>query len=146
MSNTRKVLLAIAGFYVLGLILLGVIFGVSSHKNNAFQIQNEFKLINWIDLGVLSINRAVLYLFLSAIATIGTMVWIAGRICMRREMYTMLPTVSTEEMNRYSTPRLMLSGPRFTQFVSLNSFWIWNSLFLCPLTPRIAASRISPST
>ncbi len=44
-----------------------MIFGFS-HKNNEFQIQNEFKLINWVNLGVFSINRAVLYLFLAAIA------------------------------------------------------------------------------
>ncbi|MGB0098143.1 MAG: F0F1 ATP synthase subunit A [Solirubrobacteraceae bacterium] len=80
MSNTRKVLLGIVGFYILGLILLVVIFGISGHKNNAFQIQNEFKLINWVNLGVFSINRAVLYLFLSAIATTVTTVWIARRM------------------------------------------------------------------
>ena len=80
MSNTRKVLLGIAGFYILGLVLLAVIFGISGHKNNTFQIQNEFKLTNWVNLGLLSINRAVVYLFLSAIATIVTMVWIARRM------------------------------------------------------------------
>ena len=80
MSNTRKVLLGIVGFYIFGLILLVVIFGISGHKNNVFQIQNEFKLINWVDLGVFSINRAVLYLFLSAIATTVTTVWIARRM------------------------------------------------------------------
>src|SRR5207248_11127611 len=48
MSNTRKILLAIAGFYVFGIVLLLVLFGFSQHKNNAFQIQNEFKLVNWL--------------------------------------------------------------------------------------------------
>jgi F-type H+-transporting ATPase subunit a len=79
MSNTRKLLLSVAGFYVLGIVLLIVIFGFG-HKNNEFQIQNEFKLTNWVDLGVFSINRAVVYLFLAAIATIGTMVYIANRM------------------------------------------------------------------
>jgi F-type H+-transporting ATPase subunit a len=80
MSNTRKVLLAILGFYILGLVLLAVIFGLSGHKNNEFQIQNEFKLTDWVDLGVLSISRAVLYLLLAAIATTVTMVWISRRM------------------------------------------------------------------
>jgi F-type H+-transporting ATPase subunit a len=79
MSNTRKILYGILGFYVLGIALLVVIFGFG-HKNNVFQIQNEFQLINWVDLGVFSINRAVLYLFISTILTIVTMVWIAGRM------------------------------------------------------------------
>ncbi len=79
MSNTRKVLYGVGAFYVLGIVLLVVIFGFG-HKNNTFQIQNEFKLTNWVNLGVFSINRAVLYLFLAALATVGTMVWIAGRM------------------------------------------------------------------
>jgi F-type H+-transporting ATPase subunit a len=78
-SKTRKLLLGIAGFYVLGIVLLVVIFGFG-HKNNVFQIQNEFKLDNWVNLGVFSINRAVVYLFISAILTVVTMVWIAGRM------------------------------------------------------------------
>jgi F-type H+-transporting ATPase subunit a len=82
MSNTRKILLGIAGFYVLGIVLLVIIFGFG-HKNNSFQIQNEFKLVNWVNLGVLSINRAVLYLFISAVLTVVTMVWIARRMHQR---------------------------------------------------------------
>jgi F-type H+-transporting ATPase subunit a len=80
MSTTRKILLGIAAFYLVGLILLIVIFGITTHKNNEFQIQNEFQLINWVSLGLLSINRAVLYLFLAALATTITMVWIADRM------------------------------------------------------------------
>jgi F-type H+-transporting ATPase subunit a len=83
MSNTRKVLIGIGAFYLLGIILLVVIFGVSGHKNNEFQIQNEFKLVNWVSLGLLSINRAVVYLFLAAIATVITMVYIADRMQQR---------------------------------------------------------------
>jgi F-type H+-transporting ATPase subunit a len=80
MSKTRKILLGIGAFYVAGLVLLVAIYGLTQHKNNEFQIQNEFKLINWVHLGVFSINRAVLYLFLASIATIGTMVWISRRM------------------------------------------------------------------
>ncbi len=80
MSNTKKVLLGVAGFYVLGLVLLMVIFGITTHKNSEFQPQNEFKLINWVSLGVFSINRAVLYLFIAAVLTIFTMLFISRRM------------------------------------------------------------------
>jgi F-type H+-transporting ATPase subunit a len=80
MSTTRKILWSLVGVYVGGLILLAVIFGITTHKNNEFQPQNEFKLINWIHLGVFSINRAVLYLFIAAVLTVVTMVYIAGRM------------------------------------------------------------------
>jgi F-type H+-transporting ATPase subunit a len=79
-SNTRKVLWALFGFYVVGLVALILIFGITTHKNNEFQPQNEFKLTNWVDLGVFSINRAVLYLFIAAVLTVVTMVWIARRM------------------------------------------------------------------
>jgi F-type H+-transporting ATPase subunit a len=80
MSTTRKILLGIAGFYVFGIVLLLVIFGFTQHKNNEFQIQNEFKLINWVHLGVFSINRAVIYVFIATILTIVTMLYISRRM------------------------------------------------------------------
>jgi F-type H+-transporting ATPase subunit a len=78
MSQTRKILWSLVGVYVLGLIALVLIFGFG-HKSG-FQIQNEFKLINWVHLGIFSINRAVVYLIIAAVMTVVTMVWIAGRM------------------------------------------------------------------
>jgi F-type H+-transporting ATPase subunit a len=80
MSKTRKALLIGVGAYIGIFVLLVLVYGFTQHKNNEFQIQNEFKLVNWVSLGVFSINRAVLYLFISAVLTILTMVWIAGRM------------------------------------------------------------------
>jgi F-type H+-transporting ATPase subunit a len=76
----RTLTWGIVGFYVAMIVLIAVITGVSGHKNNEFQIQNEFKLINWIHAGVLSINRAVVYLLIAAILTTLTMVWISRRM------------------------------------------------------------------
>ena len=80
MSTTRKIFLGIGGFYVFGLVLLAVLFGLSSKKNTTFQIQNEFKLVNWVNLGVFSINRAVVYLILATILTMVTMIWVSRRM------------------------------------------------------------------
>ena len=80
MSDRAKVLWGITAFYVFGLIALAVIFGISTHMNHEFLPQNEFKLVNWVSLGVFSINRAVLYLFIAALLTIFTMVFIARRM------------------------------------------------------------------
>jgi F-type H+-transporting ATPase subunit a len=79
MSNTRRLLWSVAGVWLGGTIILVAALGFG-HKNNSFQIQNEFKLINWIHLGVFSINRAVVYLFIAAILTTLTMVWISRRM------------------------------------------------------------------
>jgi F-type H+-transporting ATPase subunit a len=80
MSKTRKVLLIAGGLYVGIFVLLLLVYGFTQHKNSEFQIQNEFKLVNWVSLGVFSINRAVLYLFISAVLTVLTMTWIAARM------------------------------------------------------------------
>ena len=80
MSTTRKVIWGVFGFYLAGLILLVLIFGISTHTNNSFLPQNEFKLINWVHLGVFSINRAVVYLFIATLLTIFTMLWISRRM------------------------------------------------------------------
>jgi F-type H+-transporting ATPase subunit a len=82
MSRTRKIAYGITGVYVLVIVLLIVIFGFG-HKNNVFQIQDEFKLDTWVSLGVFSINRAVVYLFIATILTIATMIWIADRMQQR---------------------------------------------------------------
>jgi F-type H+-transporting ATPase subunit a len=85
MSRRVKILLSAA--VVVGLLLiLFAVFG-SAGKNDAFQPQNEFKLDPWISIHLgpldLSINKAVVYLWIAAALTIGTMLWIANRMTAR---------------------------------------------------------------
>jgi F-type H+-transporting ATPase subunit a len=64
------------------LVLLALVG--SEGKNDEFKPQNEFKLDDWIPLKLgpldLSINKAVLYLFLAAGATVWAMTFIANRM------------------------------------------------------------------
>ena len=80
MSTRRKVLFAIAGVYLGSLLLAVLIFGFTRTDNEEFQPQNEFKLDTWVELGPFDINKAVLYLFIAAILTAGTMLWISKRM------------------------------------------------------------------
>jgi F-type H+-transporting ATPase subunit a len=82
-STRRRVIWGLVLFWLGVLALLAILFGLKTHKNSSFQIQNEFKLTNWVHLGVLSINRGVLYLFLAAVLTVLTMMWVARRMQMR---------------------------------------------------------------
>ena len=65
---------------MVGLVLLVVIFGVTTHKNDAFQPQNEFKLTNWVA------SRRVQHQPCGAVPvplrdlTVVTMVYIASRM------------------------------------------------------------------
>jgi len=78
--STKRKLLALAGVWLGGIIVLAAIYGVHGTRNKAFEPQNEFKLDNWVHLGVFSINKAVLYLVLAAIATCVSMIYIARRM------------------------------------------------------------------
>ncbi len=82
MSRTRKLLLTLGGIWLGGTILLAIILGFG-HKNNSFQIQNEFKLTDWVHLGIFSINRAVVYLFIASVLTVLTMIFVSRRMQMR---------------------------------------------------------------
>jgi F-type H+-transporting ATPase subunit a len=82
LSTGKKVALA-----AVGLLLLGIIFGAgfgSAGEDESFLPQNEFLLEPWIAIDIagidLSINKAVLYLFLACAATTLTMVYVAKRM------------------------------------------------------------------
>jgi F-type H+-transporting ATPase subunit a len=79
MSQSRKILLIGGGVYLLLVILAFVVLG-SAGRNEDFAPQSEFELHDWIDLGVLTINKAVLYLVIAGILTCVTMVYIANRM------------------------------------------------------------------
>jgi F-type H+-transporting ATPase subunit a len=121
--SRRKILWTLFGIYLVGLILLVVIFGFG-HKNNAFQIQNEFKLTNWVDLGVLSINRAVVYLFLASVFTVLTMLFIARRMQMRPNR------VQTMVELAYSFIRDRITGDNMPDSVARKWFPFIGALFL----------------
>lgn len=82
LSTKAKVAIGFA-VYLGGAILLYLIFG-SDGENDEFQPQEEFRLSPWIELKLggldLSFNKAVLYLLLTCLLTIGTMVLIARRM------------------------------------------------------------------
>jgi F-type H+-transporting ATPase subunit a len=85
LSRRAQVFLGL-GLYLAIIIAVGVAAG-KGPRNNDFKPQNEFKLDNWISLKLgpidLSINKAVLYIFMACALTIFTMVWIANRMQQR---------------------------------------------------------------
>jgi F-type H+-transporting ATPase subunit a len=82
LSRKAKVLLALGLYF--GITILLVVVAGNEGKNEEFQPQNEFLLDPWINLDLgfadMSINKAVLYLFLASALTIGVMTYIANRM------------------------------------------------------------------
>jgi len=80
MSNGKRIALVVGGIYFLLLVLAILVFGWSRLDNEEFKPQNEFKLDTWIELGPFDFTKAVLYLLIASVLTIGTMVWISRRM------------------------------------------------------------------
>jgi F-type H+-transporting ATPase subunit a len=81
MSTRRKVAIGV-GVWLGGTVALVAIFG-TGHKNPSYLPQDEFKLHTWVNLGIFSINQAVLYLVLAGILTCATMIYVARRMQQR---------------------------------------------------------------
>ena len=81
MTRKQKVWLGI-GVWIGGTVVLYVIFG-QGQKDPSYAPQDEFKLHNYVNLGLLSINQAVIYLFLAGILTCVTMIYVARRMQQR---------------------------------------------------------------
>ena len=82
MSTGKKVMIGIALWLGVAVVLF-LVFG-SEGKNEEFKPQNEFKLDPWIELKIgsldMSFNKAVLYILLTCVLTIGSMTYIAKRM------------------------------------------------------------------
>src|SRR3954462_3042280 len=85
LSTGKKVALGL-GLWLAITIVLYAALG-SAGRNSEYQPQNEFKLDPWVPIKIggldLSINKAVLYLFLAATATSVTMIYIARKMQQR---------------------------------------------------------------
>lgn len=82
-TNVKARLALIGLIWIGGVIALVAIYGFHGHRNPAFEPQNEFKLESWVDLGIFSINKAVMYLFLAAGLTSASIIYIARRMQQR---------------------------------------------------------------
>jgi F-type H+-transporting ATPase subunit a len=81
MSTRKKILLGIAGVYIVAMFFVILIFGATRRDNEEFAPQNEFKTDTWISLpGPFDFNKAVLYLLIAGILTVVTMLYIANRM------------------------------------------------------------------
>ncbi|HET8815369.1 MAG TPA: F0F1 ATP synthase subunit A [Solirubrobacterales bacterium] len=139
LSTKAKVFIAL-GLYLAVAILLLLIFP-SEGKNEAFKPQNEFKLDPWISIHLggldLSVNKAVLYLFLASALTIFTMVWIARRMVDRPNRVQAAVEVAYH-LTKDTITGGSLQGKtasRWFPFIAALFFWIWfsNMLGFLPL-------------
>jgi F-type H+-transporting ATPase subunit a len=122
LSTKAKLLIGLA-VWIGGMVALFVIFGKGG-RNNTYQPQNEFKLDNWVHLGIFSINKAVLYLFLAAIATCVSMIYVANRMQARPNR------VQTAVEALYQLMRENIAGGNLDEKMAKRWFPFIGTLFL----------------
>jgi F-type H+-transporting ATPase subunit a len=80
MTTGKRIALIVGGIYLFLIVLAVGIFGWSRLDNEEFKPQNEFKLDTWVELGPFDINKAVLYLVIATLLTVGTMLFVSRRM------------------------------------------------------------------
>jgi F-type H+-transporting ATPase subunit a len=139
MSTKTKVLIGFGIYFAVAILLL-LIFG-SAGKNEEFKPQNEFKLEPWVSIHLagidLSINKAVLYLFLASALTIAVMVWIARRMQEKPNRVQAAVEVAYD-LTKNTITGGSLHGElarKWFPFIGALFFWIWfsNMLGFLPL-------------
>ena len=81
MSTRRKLVFGIGGVYIVGFVVIAMLFGAKRTDNEEFLPQNEFKLDPWFALpGPLDFNKGVLYLLITTALTLGTMLYVSKRM------------------------------------------------------------------
>jgi F-type H+-transporting ATPase subunit a len=74
---TKRIAIAVAPLIAM---LASPAGALALNINDEFKPQNDFKLDTWIDLGVMSINKAVLYIVIATALTCITMIYVAKRM------------------------------------------------------------------
>jgi F-type H+-transporting ATPase subunit a len=81
MSVKRKVAIGAAIYLA---VIIGIVAAVGwKSPKHSYTPTDEFKLHTWIHLGLFSVNKAVLYLFIAGILTCATMIYVARRMQQR---------------------------------------------------------------
>jgi F-type H+-transporting ATPase subunit a len=122
--STKRKLALIGAIYIIGLIVLVVITGAHGTRNESFKPQDEFKLETWVNLGVFSINKAVMYLVIAATLTCVTMIYIARRMQARPNR------VQTAVETLYQLMRDNIAGGNMNQEMTARWFPFIGALFL----------------
>jgi F-type H+-transporting ATPase subunit a len=133
-SRRAWVALGVFVWIVPALILLALVG--SEGKNEDFKPQNEFKLDPWVDIHIggidLSLNKAVLYLFLACALTAGTMILIARRMQQRpNRVQTLIEgayDLTYSQIARGNMPSA--TAAKYFPFVATLFFFIWFSNIL----------------
>ena len=131
MRTRNKVLLGVGGMIALA-VVINLLFP-SEGENEAFKPQDEFRLEPWLELKLgpidMSINKAVLYLFLACVLTTAAMMWIANRMQQKPNRVQTAVEAAYDLTKNQITRGNMDDGmaAKWFAFVATLFFFIWFS-------------------
>lgn len=126
--STRAKVFSGLGIYVALMVIVVAIFGFSRIDDSPFKPENEFKLDPWIDLGFMSINKAILYLLIAGVLTVGTMVYIAKRMQAKPNRVQTLVELIYEQMRSIAGGNMdQRMATKWFPFIATLFLFIWFS-------------------
>jgi F-type H+-transporting ATPase subunit a len=131
LKTWQKLVLALTVWLGIAVALYAA-FG-SAGRNQEYQPQNEFQLDPWVKIEIggldMSINKAVLYLFLAAACTVGVMAWIARKMQQRpNRVQTAVEALYDLANNNITRGNMPASyATKWFPFVGTLFFFIWFS-------------------
>jgi F-type H+-transporting ATPase subunit a len=84
-SRAKQIGIGLGLLWLAGVIFFIIIYGFKPHKaadvqSGAFSAIGEFKLDTWFSAGPIDFNKAILYVVLAAVITLGVMFYVARRL------------------------------------------------------------------
>jgi F-type H+-transporting ATPase subunit a len=126
--STRAKVFSGLGIYVALMVIVVAIFGFSRIDDSPFKPENEFKLDPWIDLGFMSINKAVLYIVLAGLLTVGTMVYVAGKMQAKPNRIQTLVELIYDQMKKVAGGNMdRRMATKWFPFIATLFLFIWFS-------------------
>ena len=142
-ARRRPRLAALLFVWFGGTVVLYAVLG-SSGKNPNYPPQDEFKLHNYVHLGLLSINQAVIYLFIAGILTCATMIYVARRMQQRpNRVQTLVELIYQGLQNNVVGPSMdRRMAARWFPFIATLALFIFfsNLVGFIPLPTNTAES------
>lgn len=126
--STRAKVFSGLGIYIALMVIVVAIFGFSRIDDSPFKPENEFKLDPWIDLGFMSINKAVLYIVLAGLLTVGTMVYISRKMQARPNRVQTLVELVYDQMKSVAGGNMdRQMATKWFPFIATLFLFIWFS-------------------
>jgi F-type H+-transporting ATPase subunit a len=110
-------------------LLAGPSSALALNVNTSYRPQDEFKLDTWFSIGPIHFNKAVMYIIIATVLTVGSMLWISRRMHQKpnriQTAVEVAYTLMRDQITRGNMPDKMAA--RWFPFIGALFLFIWFS-------------------